>query len=722
MPKVSQRKRSTRRIQPIFRNKINFNPIQSQIERSEEQGGPSNIHLVPRVTLNNIYQPGTAVQVPNSISNFANSRTISDSISGIGQSARAPDAVITIQTNQPITSRQQFNAVAGEAIMTFIERHAQEQLPELVSPTVRERSEDYPDLRNTDTTEYAPLLISDAAYNKLLADPIQLISPSMRQTWEEDVKKFDKNKLHGKTFTQYCENYFLNRPREKQLAYLETAAFFTREQQARMLCSLVYKIPYTLITTDEDAVRLLDIIQKADRGECVNNPSTFDIPRLLLCMKLEPLFISTLTHNALLDWYRNGSFNVNKLKSDNNYNGFSKRINKLTSMTPSTRRHIFNTEEVMLIVRLFPNETLMEREYTLTDKELIDKYGMVGFNRNHFWQYAQQINNLTSDNTIVITGSNWNYMSDAELQELSGVKKIHSRLNYIKQLISLRSNKEFFFPYKPQLACNYEEGAVTGEEFDDPDEVVLAYGTIKIDNISVGMEGSNRLEVITATYRLYTLSELSNSFFTNKFSFYHSEDLKLKFTDDEVYYLLYLCRLAKISEDNIIILRSSVEYVRNTRGNITDMIHNMKQPRYREYFQGLFEFGMYCRTWKGHGHAYPLLKEDTENPNKDTDFMDTTFNKAAYDKLEELYKICIADDTLRFIPVWCWEEEKPAIFKYLNNMEEFLKLLLDGKFCIRVGSRLSIHTSMYYMKSCFDAGFSDLDGKSIHYMDVKYIS
>lgn len=122
------------------------------------------------------------------------------------------------------------------------------------------------------------------------------------------------------------------------------------------------------------------------------------------------------------------------------------------------------------------------------------------------------------------------------------------------------------------------------------------------------------------------------------------------------------------------------------------------QEAYKDLLLKVFYAGMYMRRWRGPGHPYPHMVEETKgsfDPNPNVTLALNAVHEAAA-TLPKYYRLPVID-----------------YYDYRLYVYEWLGVLLDeiraGDKCIRMASTLLIYTAAYYLEQAFGVKIPDFD-------------
>jgi hypothetical protein len=154
------------------------------------------------------------------------------------------------------------------------------------------------------------------------------------------------------------------------------------------------------------------------------------------------------------------------------------------------------------------------------------------------------------------------------------------------------------------------------------------------------------------------------------------------------------------NETNVINLQESMKQLQELKGS--DREHSIN------IFRALFDAGMYQRTWKGPGFAYPLKSNET----RDSCLRDIEKKMTPeFAKIESEYDKITKKDVIEDLPLFFSVTEL-----YPQKMMAFVRQTAEGNACIGGGSKMMIETGYNYLKILgvkidgFD--YSEFEGRS----------
>jgi len=524
---------------------------------------------------------------------------------------------------------------------------------------------------------------------------INILSKEVKRSWLIHARLNDPKGIHKKTDVQYINEKLDDPQWMKEFVFdipLNNLTEISLQIRAASHNLVLKKLKDNLL----DILHVVENI-KDRNDEYFSHLKNIDKDKsnILLTLGLNKNILNVMNKKEISDWFANEKF-ISFKKIEQKFNNKYVRYTELQKKNINYKIKFFNTTSERSILYLYPEKTALEIYAELPEEEMKNKLGILDKGDINYYDYHDVANYI-----MMKKKSDSFYLSDKRLQNTTGVEFFANRMEYTSMIRKLSNYPSFYFPmlWKAKKAENFESGAITGEDFDDKDQVLLAYGTLD-------------------KYRLYTLSELSQTFLTNKLCFFHSENLKLTFSDEDIKNLLYITRRKQVKNDSYEAFELSVEHILETRSNIQDLLDELKnnpEEKNRAFFKKLFTFGMYCRRWKGPGHPYPLHINDTIDDDK-------KYEKKAEDLIDEI-KSELDLTILGYLPVkQAFDGERVINYTMVENLKDLVNQLQQGSYCIRVGSKLSIVTSMFYLKDFFNEEMKDTKGNDIKFSNIAEIS
>lgn len=525
---------------------------------------------------------------------------------------------------------------------------------------------------------------------------VNILSKETKRLWLNYARLNDSKGIHNKTDVQYINEKLEDSKWMKEFVFdipINNLTDISLQIRAASHNLILKKLKDNLV----DILYVFENIKYNRNDEYFEHLKfiRYDKSIILLTLGLNKNILNIMNRDEIDEWFNNEKFiSLNKLEKK--FNNKYVRYEELKKKNINYKIKFFATTSERTILYLYPEKTALEIYGELPEIEMKKKLGILDKGDMNYYDYHDVANYI-----MMKKKSESFYLSDQKLQKNTGVEFFGNRIEYTNILRKISNQPSFYFPmlWKAQKAENFELGAITGEDFDDQNQILLAYGTL--DN-----------------YRLYTLSELTQTFLSNKLCFFHSENLKLTFSDEDIKNLLYITRRKQVQKESYEAFELSVEYVLETRSNIEDLIEEVKKnpdEKTRELFKKIFIFGMYCRRWKGPGHAYPLHIDDTIEDDK-------KYEKKAEDLVDEIkYELDLS--ILGYLPVKLALEDGRLVNDTMTeNLKQLINLIQQGNYCIRVGSKLCIVTSMFYLKDFFNEEMKDTQGNDIKFSNIANIS
>lgn len=408
------------------------------------------------------------------------------------------------------------------------------------------------------------------------------------------------------------------------------------------------------------------------------------LPKVLIAAGLTEDEVSFIPRTEL----RQVVLNHNIESFRNKYHPMMKRYKQLKALKTSDLLLFFGTSDIKEIEKKYPEKMLIERIPSNEVQEIIKTLKIdLNLENQTIEAYINVIENMYDQSELqTIDTSLFDKLSDSKLQKLTGVVKYGNRQTYLNFLKDMGNGDRFFIPYYPGDAVNIAQDAITGEDFNDNKENIVAYGTM-------------------TNFRLYTISELITTFKQVKFGFVHPEDLKLLFSDRDIVKLYRLLtrqgqqqgQTQSVSSSELKALRKVIFNVLEFRDSENEIIKIIKgDPEHKPLFKDLFEFSMYCRNWEGGNSEYPLTYTQSRGTSKKQ--RDTAEILA----LEKLHQI---NQNIEKFPYFGLLKIKTSTYSNditFKNVQDFINQLLKSAFCTKVASKKAIATVLYYLKTIYN--------------------
>lgn len=398
---------------------------------------------------------------------------------------------------------------------------------------------------------------------------------------------------------------------------------------------------------------------------------------------------------------------------DIDLNSIMERYEFLSSQSPMIQNLLIklygiNDGEAPMVQIAHKNAVLLENAIINIDKytpsEIALSIGMIippeydpsRYLLDNIFEYKRvmdrDIHNLPKISTDNIDPEHLSVYTDEEIISLMNTYVAYrSRENLINKICELAVEPNFFIPFK-RNSIN-KETTVELNTVDDENVFMVAYGTLD-------------------KYFCMDMSDLMHSFVEYKtggksiFMFRDIQNLREVYP---VHKIENLHRLLKRYNNNVCIntlierIECGIKIVRNMEKRDFDTLLTIIQFNtdelhlIREYFDIMFDTGMYMRRWPGPGHPYPLSENLTL-----IKIDPSTQVTQGLMKMMDIYEK-MSDMTREFIKtLTVYNIRKGKIIAYPQLFVTLFMEVFRGNECIRVSSTLFIGTSCHYSKLVFD--------------------
>ena len=309
-------------------------------------------------------------------------------------------------------------------------------------------------------------------------------------------------------------------------------------------------------------------------------------------------------------------------------------------------------------------------------------------------------NQLTDNEILSTTNAYLPYTSRLDL-----VKKAASCIAY-KGKSKERNNittDQFFTPIarKKEYILNHE--TIMGTDVQDLDTFMVAYGT-------------------ATGYRLYEVDDLYGAFHVDEddgtFDFRHPEDITQSFDQTSINRLVDLLkaypqndeldRLQERIQQGVAIMEEMIEEDEVVCKRLAQLDRHERETM-KTLLIHIFEMGMYMRRWKGPGHPYPLIEEDTIIRGFDPEglVIDTysSINHIADNLSPTMNQFYNELPLVRYI--------KGKIKVSNLSTRPYITKVFSGKECIRMASIYLVSSGYHYLKVHFSHGIPGFDKQQI---------
>ncbi len=390
------------------------------------------------------------------------------------------------------------------------------------------------------------------------------------------------------------------------------------------------------------------------------------------------------------------NYNIALLKE--RYKDRVARYYEIAAIPRPRRKLIFGTTDTYTIYTKYPTSIPLEQLNNLNTDFLKKKLGAILVDNEDLTEYGGVAACMVLNEQGAVLSELDVNTPDTILQHVEGVKKTWSRSEYIS---FLSSSSFFFIPLQPERCVNYGQDAITGEDYDDPNQFTVAFRSEGIDSLASDSTNPHGLQS-----RLYTLTELTQAFLDTKFAFYKPEDLKQYFIDKNIVDLYRMLFKIFSSEkkpnkyqDQWDAFKVAVESILQLRDSETLIMEEIKgNEEYKKCLIAIFESGMYSRRWSGPGYPYPLTFAVATG-------LDHESEKRALEKIYEVNEFIIQHPVFGALKIKTdalQTEDGIVNHVQFQNLQQYFRLLITRELCIKVASKISIITAEYYLKELFE--------------------
>lgn len=300
-------------------------------------------------------------------------------------------------------------------------------------------------------------------------------------------------------------------------------------------------------------------------------------------------------------------------------------------------------------------------------------------------------------------------LTDSEIFERIGIYVPYNNRNELVTNVANSFHRNtFMYPTIRSLARSHNEETILGSEITDIEVFMVCFG--------------NALK-----YYTYELEELTNAFHraddTRAMEFRRPENIRTKFTMEEIESLMQLLRCFEMSPGIVNLSRRIEEGVIDAREKITgdDNIKTQLntynpaiQGLVRDFVRQIFYTGMYMRRWLGPGHPFPVKADETRG--KEPDAKVTEHLGIAIEILKQIQDLNPAAKTMCMNFKLCEYRTDGGIeHGNVNFRHEWNRVIL-GEACIRMASTKFIGTGYHYLRILFRETIPGLDVKGIDHI------
>jgi hypothetical protein len=283
-------------------------------------------------------------------------------------------------------------------------------------------------------------------------------------------------------------------------------------------------------------------------------------------------------------------------------------------------------------------------------------------------------------------------LPDNVLISWTGVYPAYSgRAQLVRAINRLYESPSFFIPVDPKRRYAENKVTVTGlTEVTSSEVPMLAYGT-------------------WSRYQVYEYNDLIESCrcMNDVLIARHPEDPRKYFTKAELMELLTLLKQGESCDEGKAELYQAIEDVitngldmssaQDRTKAVIALMDQKNKDIMRQAFHLMFCAGLYMRRWKGPGHTFPLLEEQTnKGPPPDKQVGESVISMLELrDKLQP-------EEIQFFNELITINIKAGRLVAQEESIKRMVEGVLSGKECIRMASTVYMGTACYYASSMFN--------------------
>jgi hypothetical protein len=336
--------------------------------------------------------------------------------------------------------------------------------------------------------------------------------------------------------------------------------------------------------------------------------------------------------------------------------------------------------------------------YVNADEYLIDNIASFKY---VFERNPNALPPISIDNPASITVENMKWYTDMELLGIfNALTAYTSRNNMLLKFTQLINTPMFFVPLGDRHCRNNETIMSLNDVPTNPELYLIAYGTYN-DYYCTDVED--------------LIDSFGNDFTTNRqgrFRFNNPTDRAIQFSIGDIAELKKL--LVYIDDPRVPELITKIDVGLRELANLTqadlqkirqfESLPTEVQELARNWLMQVFYTGMYMRQWLGPPNPYPILPEDTTRcTNDDPRLHDkVAFETRQIAALERQLGPVNTEFLRRLLTVEYIQhnrEGRPDIESV--PIDNYLRAVVRGQYCIRMGSTKFIGTAYYYLNLFF---------------------